>query len=78
MSDQAADKVYVCSRHLIIQAEPGDCPKCGRTLIECTPGSEDDPNRKPLIDQEGRVLTRAPIWWLRKTVTRLVDYIDRA
>lgn len=78
MPDRADDTVYVCSRHLIIQTDPGTCPECGQPLIECQPGPMDDPSRKPLIDAQGRVRTRAPLWWLRKTVTRLVDYLDQS
>lgn len=77
MREPADDTVYVCSRDLIIQTEPGKCPECGRVLIECRPGPMDDPSRRPLIDAQGRVRTRAPLWWLRKTVTRLVDHIDQ-
>jgi hypothetical protein len=76
MSENEAKVIYVCSRHLIIRTEPGNCPHCGSALLECVPGQFGDPNRRPLIDSQGQVRSRAPLWWLRKTVTRLVDLLE--
>jgi hypothetical protein len=43
-------------------AEP--CQVCGHSLVECKPGAPDDPCRKPLTDNDGDLLTRAPLWWV--------------
>ena len=40
------------------------CEVCGHTPIVCKPGDPDDPCRKPLMDGDGDVLTRAPQWWI--------------
>ena len=66
-------EVYLCSVHLTPTGEPGICPECGRELVGCRPGDPDDPCRRPIIDQRGRVLTRAPLWWLRYSVSELAQ-----
>ena len=48
-----------------------DCPTCGDPLLTCRPGDPDDPCRKPLMDAQGRIRTRAPLWWLRHSVKEL-------
>jgi hypothetical protein len=66
-------EIHLCPRCLMPGDESGPCPVCGTERIYCRPGDPDDPCRRPLIDKEGRVRTRAPLWWLRHTVTRLLD-----
>lgn len=64
-------EVYLCSVHLIPTGQPGVCSECGRELVGCRPGDPDDPCRRPLMDSRGRILTRAPLWWLRYSVSDL-------
>ncbi len=33
-------------------------------MVECHPGELDDERRKPIIDKNGHVMTRAPRWYL--------------
>jgi len=67
----------LCPRCLLPGEEPGACPQCGTQRLTCRPGDPDDPCRRPLIDAAGRVQTRAPLWWLRFTVGRLTEYLER-
>ena len=70
------ETVFLCPRCLDAQATGGPCPRCRVERIGCRPGDLDDACRRPLVDSAGRVLTRAPLWWLRQTVgplTRLYD-----
>jgi hypothetical protein len=69
-------RIYMCPRDLIAGDSPGPCQVCGTERIECCPGEENDPCRRPLIDAEGRIQTRAPRWWLHHTVTNLTDLIE--
>jgi len=64
--------VYLCPRCLLSEAQPGSCARCGGERVRCCPGEPDDPGRRPLLDREGKVQTRAPVWWLRHTVARLM------
>lgn len=68
--------LYMCPRDLIASDAPGACLICGTQRIECCAGEADDPCRRPLIDDQGRLQTRAPLWWLRNTVTRLTKILD--
>lgn len=70
-------EVYVCVRCLIPAGEGGTCPHCGGKRVGCRPGSVDDPCRQPLMDKRGQVRTRAPIWWLDKTVPDLIRRIGK-
>ncbi len=63
--------LYVCPRCLESRTVAGACPRCGVQRVRCHPGDPDDPCRRPLMDAQGKVLTRAPLWWLRHTVSRL-------
>ena len=66
-------EVYLCPTHLVPTGKPGVCPECGQELLGCRPGDPDDPCRRPIIDQRGRVLTRAPLWWLRYSIHELAE-----
>jgi hypothetical protein len=68
--------VYVCKRCTTSAGEDGTCVYCGGEKVACRPGDEGDPIRRPLIDEHGKVLTRAPIWWLRLTIPALMDQED--
>jgi hypothetical protein len=66
-------EVYLCPVHLIPTDSPGVCDQCGRELVGCRPGDPDDPCRRPIMDARGRILTRAPLWWLRYSVSELAQ-----
>jgi hypothetical protein len=68
--------LYVCTRCLTPAAEPDSCSYCGGQKRACRTGEEGDPRRRPLIDWQGRVLTRAPIWWLDTTVPQLLERLS--
>lgn len=79
MSMDAApiEQVYLCPRCMLAGDSPEPCPRCGGERLTCRPGDPDDPCRRPLIDSNGRVRTRAPLWWLRLTVRDLADKLSR-
>lgn len=68
--------VYVCKRCTTSAGEGGTCVYCGGQRVACHPGHDGDPARRPLIDEHGNVLTRAPIWWLHFTIPSLMDRND--
>lgn len=68
--------IYVCRRCTASAGEPGKCQFCGGEKVACRPGNDDDPLRRPLIDAEGNVLTRAPRWWLLQITPELLDRAD--
>lgn len=65
--------LYLCPNHLIPSDQPGICPRCDREMVGCRPGDPDDPCRRPMMDQHGRILTRAPLWWLHYSVAELTQ-----
>jgi hypothetical protein len=64
--------IYVCVRCTASAGEPGKCEYCGGEKVACHPGNDADPIRRPLLDSDGNVVTRAPIWWLRQTIPQLM------
>jgi len=69
--------IYLCPHHLVPRSEGGICPDdCTLDMIECHPGEDGDPLRKPLLDAEGNVVTRAPLWWLRVTISELYPHLE--
>jgi len=77
MGTKTEAEVYLCPNCLLPAAEPGPCSRCGRERVGCKPGDPDDPCRRPLMSEDGRVLTRAPLWWLEHTVGDLADYLRK-
>ena len=75
MSEGEPLQIFLCPQCLVASDAPGACTRCGRERLTCRPGDPDDPCRRPLIDAAGRVRSRAPLWWLRHTVTRLTDHL---
>jgi hypothetical protein len=65
---------YLCPRCFSAADAPGPCPRCGAPRARCALGALDDPLRRPLMDDAGRVLCRAPRWWLDHTA----PYLRRA
>jgi hypothetical protein len=67
------EQVYLCARCMLPGDSPGPCPRCGQERLTCRPGDPDDPCRRPWIDAQGQVRTRAPLWWLKQTVGSLAE-----
>jgi hypothetical protein len=78
MSEEFVEVVYLCPKCLEAQSAPGPCPNDGTELLSCRPGDPDDPCRRPLMDRDGQVRSRAPKWWLNYSVKDLMDYLDDA
>ncbi|GEM_PF-1519539 len=75
MTSEVEPQVFLCPNCLLPAAKPGPCTRCGRQRAGCRPGDPDDPCRKPLMSPGGRVLTRAPLWWLQHTMGNLTDHL---
>jgi len=69
--------VYVCPHCFSMGQSPGRCSDCGGTRVECQPGDASNPSRKPPMDREGRILSRAPLWWLAHSAPYLRDKIKK-
>ena len=69
-------ELYICTKCLIPAEAAGLCEACGGERILCQPGDPSDPCRQPLMDAQGRVRSRAPIWWLKQRVGRLIDFME--
>jgi hypothetical protein len=70
-------QIYLCPNCFLAGKEAGDCPQCGHKRVGCRPGDPDDPCRRPLMDSDGNLRSRAPLWWLQYTVTNLTDYLRK-
>jgi hypothetical protein len=73
MSHDTTENIYLCPNCFTPADASGACLQCGAEVLECKPGDPDDPCRRPLMDSRGRVQTRAPLWWLQRTVTNLIE-----
>ncbi|HLE27688.1 MAG TPA: hypothetical protein VI793_06200 [Anaerolineales bacterium] len=71
----AVTKFYICPNCFLADTAPGQCPNCGHTRVECDPGNPDNPCRKPPMDAEGNITSRAPLWWLARSVPHLREKI---
>ncbi len=56
--------VYVCPRCFSTDDDAGPCPRCGLTRQQCEVGAPGSAVRQPPRDAAGRVLCRAPLWWV--------------
>ncbi len=63
--------LYICPNCFSAETSPGECPHCQRERVECDPGKPDNPCRKPPMDKDGRLLSRAPLWWLIRSAPYL-------
>jgi hypothetical protein len=77
MSDKAII-LYVCPNCFSTDTAPGGCPDCQRARVECDPGDSDNPCRKPPMDAKGNMTSRAPLWWLAKSVPHLREQMKQA
>ncbi len=78
MTGERGEQVYLCANCMLPGDSPGPCPRCGRERLTCRPGDPDDPCRRPWIDAQGQVRTRAPLWWLTKTVGPLAEALRQS
>lgn len=69
--------LYVCPDCFLADVSPGTCPACGHTRVECNPGDANNPCRKPPMDAQGRLRSRAPLWWLVRSAPYLREEIRR-
>lgn len=76
MGFQEVERIYLCPGCLSPAESSGPCENCGTSVIECRPGDADDPCRRPLMNSQGAVLTRAPVWWLQYRVGALMKHLD--
>jgi len=61
--------VYMCEECLYCSSEPGN--HHGRPMTRCDAGCPGDECTKPLETAEGRLLTRAPRWWIFRERKRI-------
>jgi len=73
---EQVSQIFLCPNCLSPGEAAGACVNCGTEVLTCRPGDPDDPCRRPLINAEGKVLTRAPLWWLQHKVRPLVEQLD--
>lgn len=55
---------YVCERCFSTDTAPGPCPRCGLMRRHCELGGPEDDCRRPPMDAQGNILSRAPLWWV--------------
>lgn len=67
--------IYICEHCFSADTAPGICPNCRQPRVECDPHDPDNPCRKPPIDAQGRILSRAPLWWLMRSAPYLREQI---
>jgi hypothetical protein len=57
-------ELYVCPRCFSTDTAPGPCPRCGLARRYCWLGDTGDVRRRPPMDTQGHILSRAPLWWV--------------
>jgi hypothetical protein len=77
MVENLTEWLFLCPNCFMPGEKEGPCTQCGTQVLKCRPGDPDDPCRRPLMDDHGRVRSRAPLWWLQRKVTRLMEYMQR-
>ncbi len=61
--------IYVCEACLHCSKEPGT--HHSRPMVQCDAGCPGDECSKPVESADGRLLTRAPRWWIFRQHTRI-------
>ncbi len=56
--------IYICPDCFTVLDQPGKCCNQDMTCIDA--GAPGDPRSKPLMDEHGHLLTRAPVWWVER------------
>jgi hypothetical protein len=70
-------EMYVCGRCFSVDTAAGICPRCGLPRRHCNLGQPGDPCRRPPMDADGRILSRAPQWWVLPTLQCLREAAGR-
>ena len=65
--------LYVCRTCFSVAQTPGPCPLDHGPRLRCDPGEPGNNCRKPPMDAEGRLLSRAPLWWVLRGAPYLRD-----
>ena len=68
--------VYVCRQCFSTDIRPGPCPEHDEARVECDPGDPDSPCRRPPMDAQGRIVNRAPLWWVMKCAPFMKEYLQ--
>jgi hypothetical protein len=61
----AQEPIYVCLYCYQVCENPTSCHES--PMLVCNPGRPGSPRRKPVVDRSGRLLSRAPRWFLEAT-----------
>ena len=69
--------LFVCPNCFSVDARPGTCPDCQRERVACDPGDPDNPCRQPPMDAQGNLQSRAPLWWLARSIPYLREKIKK-
>lgn len=56
--------IYICQECFTMTEEPREC--CELEMICIDAGAPGDERSKPLMDEQGNLKTRAPIWWVER------------
>lgn len=75
-SDDAGNTLFICTHCFTAFSAPGTCSVCGHPLHEFQPGDSDDPCRCPVINENGEVVTHAPLWWIRNVAPEMAERIE--
>jgi hypothetical protein len=59
---RAGRSVYICRVCHLVGLKPLNCHP-GNSVV-CDAGEPGDERSKPLFDRQGRLVTRAPKWWV--------------
>jgi hypothetical protein len=54
----------VCGRCFSVDTAAGPGPRCGQPRRRCNLCQPDNPCRRPPMDSDGRIKSRAPLWWV--------------
>ncbi len=60
--------IYVCAKCLKVSPVADTCH--GELMAECDCGSPGDERSRPIMTAEGRLVTRAPRWWVDANCAR--------
>jgi len=71
---ETCEVFYVCPKCFRVSETMGNCKSCGADVFEFHPGDENDPCRCPVVNENGEVVTHAPLWWLRCVAPEMVNY----
>jgi len=69
--------MYVCPNCFLADIRPGKCPGCGHERVECDPGDPNNPCRRPPMDAQGNIQSRAPQWWLARSVPYIRERLQK-